>query len=413
MIAALTLAVLAPAIPAEALPAAGDDLPLAPDGRRGLGGKTPLSELLKLFRTPDEEEENSFAELEQLEQDVRVLEAQVVALYRSRDFFTILEGEPEETLPALHDAYRRAAEDLEAMVFRRDATAEAFARMHLDPRFRVRMGLLQSWEQEAREVRRGLAVLRAASDGFVALSEPETENVATRVDLSAALLRALRKDLEALRELPGGDSGPSAEEVAAWFDIRTVENPAERLRRLEESKFEQARRASQMRQFLFGTQLEERVADLQSWRERAWAKAQALRAEARFALPEDDEEKDLSRELERLTKTERRRLARAKALEGLSYDPLDDELAYLAAVTSRIVHGTVEALSHYDRFLSLRGIRYHDDRTYRRRELTWEEADALLFVQETILNEGLGGEGGPKPPPGAPASSGSSGSSGQ
>ena len=81
-----------------------------------------------------------------------------------------------------------------------------------------------------------------------------------------------------------------------------------------------------------------------------------------------------------------------KGVEGLLHDPLSDALALYAAKASRIVHGTAEALSHYDRFLALRGIRSHDGRTWQERELDEDESEALLYIQSTLRDGGvLGG----------------------
>ena len=95
----------------------------------------------------------------------------------------------------LHDAFRELARDPDPLLFTRDRRTIPFARMHLDTRFRVRMGLLDGWEREAGEVRKGLQVLGATADGFVALSDEEAHNAALRVDFAASVCAAIYRPL--------------------------------------------------------------------------------------------------------------------------------------------------------------------------------------------------------------------------
>ena len=99
--------------------------------------------------------------------------------------------------------------------------------------------------------------------------------------------------------------------------------------------------------------------------------------------PQTPEGKEAPREISRIKKTTRRRQAFRRATQGLHHDPLDDELAYAAALMARYVSGTLEALDYYDRFLALRGIRVHDSRTWGRyRKLTEREEEAVTFIQQ-------------------------------
>ena len=87
-----------------------------------------------------------------------------------------------------------------------------------------------------------------------------------------------------------------------------------------------------------------------------------------------------------------------RALEGLSFDPLDAELCFVAAHGSDFVWGDIQSRPLYDRYLALRGIRAHDDRTIRGRELTERELEALLVVQRPFI-EGQEHEREPPRPP--------------
>ena len=389
----LPLALTATALHAPALAAVpGERFPEAPDGHRGLGKETSRQELLQLFRTPDEDEESFLAELGHLERDIDVLVDNAVGVYRSRGYLDVLEPALDPTVKDLHRMFRELLRDPVSTMSDEGHSVE-FARMFLDTRFRVRMGLLDGWESEADELRHGLAVLDAAANGLVELTDHEAANIAQRVDFSAAALRAVKMDLEALREVPGwpGDTGVDDEAVTRWLALASIEDEEERARGVDASKYDEARRATQMRQMLFTTRLEEHVREELDWRREQDMKAYGHYREALEAWPDDDDKSSgvLAAELRKMSKTERRRRTREKALESLAYDPLDREAAYLAGQSARMVHGTVEALSHYDRFLALDGVRYNDDSTYRRRELTDRQEDALLYIQGARQQRGV------------------------
>ena len=67
---------------------------------------------------------------------------------------------------------------------------ELAARFFLDLRFRLRREVLGRFEREAREVRAGLALLRASEDGYVLLKDEEAQGIAARIDLSSPFLRS-------------------------------------------------------------------------------------------------------------------------------------------------------------------------------------------------------------------------------
>jgi hypothetical protein len=146
---------------------------------------------------------------------------------------------------------------------------------------------------------------------------------------------------------------------------------------------EQERLATRMRELLASSRPAASLRAELAWRAGADGAAAAHLARAELALPENDAVRgETPEELRKLTKTQRRRAVWQSAVEGLAEDPLDPDLAYHAASMARVLRGTLEALGHYDRFLALRGIRSHDDRTYRGRKLDWREEEALFYVQE-------------------------------
>ena len=379
-----------------------DRHPEAPDGRRGIGVESELSDILRLFRQPDAEDEAFLLELARLEEDVEVLAATAAGLYRQRDYFALLPNGAEETLDHLHHAFRlHALDPREVLSGEEDTRAPAFAAMMLDVRFRTRVDLLLDWRANADEIRLGLAVLKAATDGWVRPGDEEARNVAVRVDVAAALLRARFKDLEALREAPLSLPDVDPRELEALLVRPDGETPDELRRFLADVGVRQAVRVERMRELLFTPRIEADAADWLDWRRARKGVAAMAADEVRLYRPDTDEGEAAPPEIKRLTKTKRRRMAYGRALEGLANDPLNAELAYAAGVLARFVGGTADALSHYDRFLALSGIRAHDHHTYRDRELTPEEEDALFYVQdETKKGFGPLGKGGEAPPAG-------------
>lgn len=365
----------------------GQDHPQAPDGRRGLGAETEHKDILRLFRQPDENDEVFLAGLDEVRRDLDVLVATLEGLYWARGTFDLLEPRDEATLPRLHAVFHGYSLDLGATLARDDKVGRTFATLFLDTRFRARMRILDGLEEDEQEVHRGLAVLRAQTDGWVRLTDGEASNVARRVDLAAALLRARYKDLEALREAPGSAPDISMTHLAELFAAASGANERERKLRLAEAELREIDRAVAMLELLFTPMLEREVEDLILWRRARDERGELLLHESRFLQPNTPEGQDAPPDVQKQTKTKRRRAAYHKALEGLYEDPLNEELAYVAARMSRYVGGTLEALSHYDRFLALRGIRSHDHRTYQDRELDEKEKDALFFVQQETPQE--------------------------
>jgi len=355
--------------------------PSAPDGRRGLGESSTLSDLLALFRNPAPEDEVFLAELSGLEQELAVLLATVEATYRVRGWFEVVDPRREDALAALHERFRVFRNDLEAELTGGGRDVRALAEMHLDARFRARAAAIAGVERDVREVRRGLRLLSAPTDGWVRLSEEEAQDVAGRVDLAAALLRARAKDLRALREAPGAPSEVDAGDLDELLALAALEPGAERSALFARAAAEGAARERAASEMLFTTRLRAQVS--QDLEERAAGEriARERADQAALWLPGDGQERDLPRDIRRASKTDRRQRALALVREGLDGDPFDDGLAWTAAGLARILSGDLEALSYYDRFLALRGRRAHDERTWPPEGLDEREDEAVYYIQ--------------------------------
>jgi hypothetical protein len=366
----------------------GGDLPLAPDGRRGLGAETPLQGLRDVVQGRKPEDEAFLAGLRALESELSARLSTAEALYHRRGYFEALPWHDPADLEHLEPFLFGLLVDPEPALAGGDPRAPLLQRMVLDIRLRVRFEVLAGWERDATTIARGLLVLRAESEGWSRLVEAEAANLAARVDLSAALLRARIRDLEALREDLGAPAEVDPSELDELARLGALPPGRERslglaglLERVDE-------RAARMRSLLFVTRLTGEAAGWLSWRaEQDRIAAEAL-AEVLVLRPDTGAGEQAPREIEQLGKTTRRRLALERAREGLAHDPLDPELTYSAGIMAEYVFGRLETLSLFDRYLALRGIRPDDDRNWRERELTEEESHALFYIQR------IGGPGG-------------------
>ena len=368
--------------------------PKAPDGHRGFGSSVDLGKLLKKFRTPNKADHAFILELESLSRDVGVFADVTEGFYRDRGFFELLDPVEDQTLEVLHASYARYERDPSVVANRPKRIGRAFARMFLDSRFRVRRHLLESWTREAGDIERGLAVIQGAAHGYVILDGGQASNIARRLDLSAAILRSIRSDLESLREPPDSarDASVSEEEVTGFLDLfnigdRTVREAS------QATAFEREQTSEQrMRSVLFTERLKKQASDQFSWRRAADSEASERLDRALEAEPDGEKRDDVPRQVSKLSKSKRRKLSRQKSLEGLSFDPLDEELAWIAGIMSSFVFGELETASHLDRFLVLRGISYRAEATYADRELTERERIALKYVQEIDRRVGNGSD---------------------
>jgi hypothetical protein len=361
----------------------------APDGQPGFGDRLELPGLLDLVRASREEERAWLGTLDALGSEVGLLLAAASEEYRSRGYFALLDAGSSADLAALHAAWREASADPAPILRQGGHRSRALAGMLLDPRFRARAQLHEDFELERSEVADGLSVFRGAATSFVTLTLDEARAIARRVDASAARLRAMRSDLMALRSsatIPHSArvSDPAVAELlsAAWAEDPTAH--ADALAPLLEQA---ALRAERMRSALFTERLLPALEAHIAWRQRLLAEANARRAEALMYLPGTPESEDAATQVQQLKKHERIRWAGYSARAGLSADPLDATLAFVAARAADYQWGSLESRALYDRFLFLRGIRHYDHRTLKNRKLDEWEAEALDAVQRPMPHE--------------------------
>jgi len=356
--------------------------PRAPDGRRGLGSSSELSELLALFRKPRSEDREFLHELTELEGRVRVLVSTTAGLYRDRGLFDLVPRGEEKTLARLHRLHGEVVDEPGSHLARVGRKGGIWAALMLDPRIWMRIEVLQGWERDARDLRLGLGVLRGVTDGWVRLDAAAARTIAKRVDLAAALLRARLFDLSALKETAAEESEVEDEDRERFLSFLAIEDAKQRDHLLSAELEALSRRVAAMRSVLFTHRLELQVAELVHERNEGRRRLEELRPEVRLWQPQTPEGKKAPSDIRRIKKTARRREAYRLALQGLRYDPLDEEMAYTAGLMAQFVAGTYESLSYFDRFLALRSIRSYDDRNWRKRKLTEQESTALFQIQQ-------------------------------
>jgi len=353
-----------------------DPLPLAPDGRPGLGIEGDARSYGRFLRAPPAAESAFLRGLEALEPEIRVLAEMVRRGYRERGYFRLLGRLEDQRLSELHRRFGETELVALDLLVEGGEVAEAFAEMFLDLRFRARIDLLDSFELEMREVEVGLALLRATQHGFVELKSTEARAIAERVDLSASMLRAIRLDLEALRErgdarAPGTPDPAWMAELIGLTKIRDKElqriafldlqrKVTHRLERLQGALF-----TPRLRKKL-GTELARRAAGTEAAKKRA--------EKARLYLLISPEGDDPPREVLQMAKHRRHQYALSEALGGLAHDPLDEELTYWTGITTDYLYRNVDSRQWFDRYLAMRGIRVDQHSTIEGRQLTeWEE----------------------------------------
>ena len=373
------------ALPSGGNASAGwDDEYLAPDGRPGLGEARSARELGRLFRSSEESVRSMLAGVIGLEGDILVLREEAVRAYRAAGYFQLLET---AELEDLHRAYPRFRSQVIERVGRGGDAGELAARFFLDLRFRLRREVLGRFEREAREVRAGLALLRASEDGYVLLKDEEAQGIAARIDLSSALLRSLRLDLEALRQT-GDAHAPGAPDEGWTVELISLAASTDRERRdiaLAALERRLEGRRSRLASALFTPRMAARLAEECALRQGANDQAALALPGIRELLPETEEGRAARPEVAEIAAHRRHAYALRLGVEALALNPLNEELSYLTGVASAFLLDAREARAWFDRYLALRGIRAGDDRTYRRRDLTDEEARALQAVQGASL----------------------------
>lgn len=354
---------------------AGDRL--APDGARGFGSPE-VPEILAVLRSSRSEDEAFLDGLDELSPRIVASLAELRDAYRRQSYF-VLTGDEDGDLERLHASFAARLDDPEGSLRGPEPQATVFAAMVVDVRFRVRHDLLADLWLDERDLRAGLAVLRADAHGGAELPDATVLALARRVDVAASRLRARLKDLEALRRAPtrSGDGGLTKRVDELVTAAREGASGA-----VEEALASAVRRREMMARQLFTTRLDRELELELRWRERALERVERLASEAR-ALHPDVEAEGPAKGQARLSRTERIRRALSVALEGLEFDPLHEELTWIAAESNDVVGGGANARSLYERYLALRGIRSWDDSTYRDRDLNEREERALWVVQST------------------------------
>jgi len=359
--------------------AGGDVHPRAFDGHRGFGAAPTADDVRRTMQARGGEDLEFVRSLEGLEAELERRFAASSQACRDRGYDALLELERGEefSVPRLHAAFRARlappGPDFDAAGPR----AGVLAAMLLDDRFRARVRAAAGWEEEARELRRSLAVLRATTDGYVVLSDAERGKVGVRADLAASRLRALLHDLEVLRPAALDDTARRAREQAVARLLGAA--PAERRALLAAAED----RVDRMTSMLFGARLVARpeVAEVLAAREQAREQARRLAETALEYLPEGPAGEAARPEVAALRKHERMRLAGVAGAAGLEADPLNENCAYAAGRAEDFGWGPQRSRAPFDRYLALRGIRAHDRRTTKGRELTPWERTALAAVQ--------------------------------
>lgn len=351
----------------------------APDGHRGLGAETSARDLQKLLRSDAEEDTAFVAHLFGLTHELRVLVGMVETGYRDAGYFDGFEL-TERDLFRLHDAFYARLDTARESLEAGEGFPPEMARLWADVSFVLRSELLLEFPTDAAELSGGLALIVAHGQGFADLRPFEVEGITRRVDLAAARLRAVQLDLVSLLETESWQQ-TAEEEERALLALAAEADPDRRLqefRRIEDAlkqRFERARSALNLPRLEPGT----RVALSDRWR-RIDEGLHAL-ARVRVLVPDTPEGAEAPEDVRALSKSERYGAALREALDALGHDPLNAELCYFAGLSADFLHGPRESLRWFDRFLALRRIRGHDDRTYRHKRLTAEEQHALNVVQ--------------------------------
>jgi hypothetical protein len=356
----------------------------APDGDRGFGAGRSLRDIARLLRSSAEEDRAVVALFFKLESDLRILLALVTDQYKGHGYFEMLGPSADASLDLLGAAFRAKQRDALRELAQGGAQAELLARMLVDARFRARARVIEGFEFEAADLDAGLAVLFAHLDGFADVKDHEAELIARRVDLAAARLRAIRLDLEALREKPGSQSSDAvwAQDLERLLMIMSSNQRDRREKELPLILERLDQREEGMCSALFTTRQAEELQTQLAQRAAAISSADKMLPRVRELVPETPEGSKASSEIQALSKSRRYAYAAHTGAEALGFDPLNEELNYLVGLATDFNYGALESRRWFDRFLALRGIRTHEYKTYGDRKLTREEVRALDAVQQ-------------------------------
>jgi hypothetical protein len=366
-----------------------EDEPLAPDGRPGFGTKGTAREVGRKFRSPSADESRFLKALMDLPGEILVIREMARRTYLQKGYFKLLESRTSGELADLYKGFDEEVGKAESVFANRGAGAELLASMMTDLRFQLREDLLRIYEDESPELRRGLGILAGSQNGFYDLKDGEVRAITKRVDLSAARLRAVRSDLDALRER--GESRAPGEADPEWeqelLALRGIPTEAERVKALRGIQMKVNGRKRRLESMLFTPRLEPQVkSDLD--RRRALqdqAELHLERVKTYLLIPPFDQ--NPTKELLDMPHGERHRFAMSEGLRGLDSDPMNAELCYWTGMAAWEFLDARHSRPWFDRFLALRGIRSDEQGTLKDRELTDYEKNAL----EKVLSAFLGG----------------------
>ncbi|MFN0006412.1 MAG: hypothetical protein ACKVXR_00780 [Planctomycetota bacterium] len=368
----------------------------APDDEKGFGPERTMRDIERLLRSSASEDRGHVAGLYRLEQDIRVLLAMATDRYEELGYFGLLDVAKREEelqtrageewltpLERLDAAFRERAARAVPELLEAGPTAELFAKLLVDSRFRTRALVIEGLEFEMRDLRSGMAVLQAHLDGFANLRDQEGDSIARRVDLAAARLRAAKLDLEALREERTDATAGEAwgKDLEILLALARSKDPARIDAELPPVLERLDQREASMAAALFTTRLDTKIAGEIDRRALAITTAADLLTKIRPYFPGTPESEAADAEIKALSRSRRYAYASRAVVEALNYDPLNEELNWFGGESSDFLWGSMESRRWFDRFLALRGIRVHDYRTFKDRSLTREEKRAIDAVQ--------------------------------
>jgi hypothetical protein len=358
----------------------------APDGDRGFGAGRSLHDISRLLRSSAEEDRAIIAALYKLESELRILLALVTDRYKEQGYFALLGPDAETHIDVLGAAFRAKQHEAARELAQGGASAELFARMLVDARFRSRLRVVEGWEFEAGDLKGGLALLFAHLDGFADLKDHEAELIARRIDLAAARLRAMRLDLEALREKPGSQTSDAVwgQDLEHLFMLMRSSDAERREKEMPAILERLDQREEGMCSALFTTRQADEFQSLLAQRAASITSAEKMLPTIRELIPDTPEGAKASSEIQALPKSRRYAYAARSGEEALGFDPMNEELNYLAGLATDFNSGTIESHRWFDRFLALRGIRSHEYKSYNDRKLTREEKHALDSIQQLV-----------------------------
>ena len=387
----LGLLLCTPAVDLHASPGpAQADGPIAPDGRPGFGTARGAQELGQLFRSPTEEQEDFLRGLHDLSSDIVMLREMARRTYVQRGYFEALETGQTVDLEPLHRRFQEQAARAGPILAGGGKSGESLAVMLLDLRFRLRIPLLAAFDEEGPQLRRGLAVMNGSQDGLFDLKDAEARSIARRMDLSAARLRAVRSDLDALRER-GAAGAPGSADPAWATELGALQGSApgdDRARALRSVQNKLKQRMQRLESVLFSPRLEPRLRSDMDKRRTMKDQAEVhLGRCLRYQLvPPFDQ--DPSPVILEMSRSDRFRYALSEGLRGLDLDPLNEDLTYWTARAADEVEDPRISRPWFDRYLALRGIRSDKQDTMRGRSLSPQEKHALEEVLQAFVAPG-------------------------